>query len=466
MPESLQAATALDLNTESLKVPPHSIQAEQSVLGGLMLENSAWDEVADRLTEEDFYRRDHRLIFEAIRTLVDQGSPYDVITLSEWLGKQDSLDAAGGLSYLGTLAKNTPSAANIRAYAEIVREYSVLRQLIGVGTNIANSGYFPEGRDAKELVDHAEQQVFQIAEQGSHGRNGFVRIKDLLSAAVDKIDELFHRDNPITGVPTGFNDFDELTAGLQNSDLIIVAGRPSMGKTTYAMNIAENAAIREKIPTAVFSMEMPGEQLAMRLMSSLGHIDQHKVRTGKLEDDDWPRLTSAVSILAEAPLFIDDTPALSPTELRARARRLKREHGLGLIVVDYLQLMQTGRGGSDNRTNEISEISRGLKALAKELHVPVIALSQLNRGLEQRPNKRPVMSDLRESGAIEQDADVIVFIYRDEVYNPDSPDKGTAEIIIGKQRNGPIGSVRLTFLGQYTRFENFVPEIYSDEGYP
>ncbi|MFN2338160.1 MAG: replicative DNA helicase [Gammaproteobacteria bacterium] len=466
MPESLQAAAALDLNTESLKIPPHSIQAEQSVLGGLMLENSAWDEVADRLTDEDFYRRDHRLIFEAIRTLVDQGSPYDVITLSEWLGKQDALDTAGGLSYLGTLAKNTPSAANIRAYAEIVREYSVLRQLIGVGTSIANSGYFPEGRDAKELVDHAEQQVFQIAEQGSHGRNGFVRIKDLLSAAVDKIDELFHRDNPITGVPTGFNDFDELTAGLQNSDLIIVAGRPSMGKTTYAMNIAENAAIREKIPTAVFSMEMPGEQLAMRLMSSLGHIDQHKVRTGKLEDDDWPRLTSAVSILAEAPLFIDDTPALSPTDLRARARRLKREHGLGLIVVDYLQLMQTGRGGSDNRTNEISEISRGLKALAKELHVPVIALSQLNRGLEQRPNKRPVMSDLRESGAIEQDADVIVFIYRDEVYNPDSPDKGTAEIIIGKQRNGPIGSVRLTFLGQYTRFENFVPEIYSDEGYP
>ena len=466
MPESLQAATALDLSTEALKVPPHSIQAEQSVLGGLMLENSAWDEVADRLSDADFYRRDHRLIFEAIRTLVDQGSPYDVITLSEWLGRQDALENAGGLAYLGTLAKNTPSAANIRAYADIVREYSVLRQLIGVGTSIANSGYFPEGRDARELVDYAEQQVFQIAEQGSHGRSGFVRIKDLLSAAVDKIDELFHRDNPITGVPTGFNDFDELTAGLQNSDLIIVAGRPSMGKTTYAMNIAENAAIREKIPTAVFSMEMPGEQLAMRLMSSLGHIDQHKVRTGKLEDDDWPRLTSAVSILAEAPLFIDDTPALSPTELRARARRLKREHGLGLIVVDYLQLMQTGRGGAENRTNEISEISRGLKALAKELHVPVIALSQLNRGLEQRPNKRPIMSDLRESGAIEQDADVIVFIYRDEVYNPESPDKGTAEIIIGKQRNGPIGSVRLTFLGQYTRFENFVPEIYSDEGYP
>jgi replicative DNA helicase len=465
MPESLQAAAALDLQTEALKVPPQSIQAEQSVLGGLMLENTAWDEVADRITEQDFYRRDHRLIYEAVRTLVDQGSPYDVITLSEWLGKHDALEAAGGLAYLGTLAKNTPSAANIRAYADIVREYSVLRQLIGVGTGIAKSGYFPEGRTAKELLDYAEQQVFQIAEQGSRGRAGFVRIKDLLATAVDRIDELFHRDNPITGVPTGFTDFDEMTAGLQNSDLIIVAGRPSMGKTTYAMNIAENAAIREKIPTAVFSMEMPGEQLAMRLMSSLGHIDQHKVRTGKLEDDDWPRLTSAVSILAEAPLFIDDTPALNPTELRARARRLKREHGLGLIVIDYLQLMQVGRGGTDNRTNEISEISRGLKALAKELQVPVIALSQLNRSLEQRPNKRPVMSDLRESGAIEQDADVIVFIYRDEVYNPESPDKGTAEIIIGKQRNGPIGSVRLTFLGQYTRFENFVPEIYNDEGY-
>jgi replicative DNA helicase len=466
MPESLQAAAALDLNTEALKVPPHSIQAEQSVLGGLMLENSAWDEVADRVTDQDFYRRDHRLIFEAIRTLADQGSPYDVITLSEWLTKQDALEAGGGLAYLGTLAKNTPSAANIRAYAEIVREYSVLRRLIGVGTGIANAGYFPEGRNAKELLDFAEQQVFQIAEQGSRGRSGFVRIKDLLATAVDRIDELFHRDNPITGISTGFTDFDEMTAGLQNSDLIIVAGRPSMGKTTYAMNIAENAAIREKIPTAVFSMEMPGEQLAMRLMSSLGHIDQHKVRTGKLEDDDWPRLTSAVSILAEAPLFIDDTPALNPTELRARARRLKREHGLGLIVVDYLQLMQSSRGGGqENRTTEISEISRGLKALAKELQVPVIALSQLNRSLEQRPNKRPVMSDLRESGAIEQDADVIVFIYRDEVYNPESPDKGTAEIIIGKQRNGPIGSVRLTFLGQYTRFENFAPDVYNDEGY-
>lgn len=465
MPESLQAANAVDLNTEALKVPPHSIQAEQSVIGGLMLDNSAWDQVADRVSDQDFYRRDHRMIFNAIRTLVDQSNPYDVITLSEWLDKQNELDAAGGLAYLGTLAKNTPSAANIRAYADIVREYSVLRQLIGVGTDIANAAYFPEGRESKELLDFAESQVFQIAEQGARGNKGFTSIKDLLTTAVDKIDELFHRDDPITGVPTGWTDFDMMTAGMQPSDLVIVAGRPSMGKTTFAMNIAENAAIKEKVPTAVFSMEMPGEQLAMRMMSSLGHIDQHKIRTGKLEDDDWPRLTSAVSILAEAPLYIDDTPALNPTELRARARRLKREHGLGLIVIDYLQLMQGSSSKGENRTAEISEISRGLKALAKELSVPVIALSQLNRSLEQRPNKRPIMSDLRESGAIEQDADVIVFIYRDEVYNDESPDKGAAEIIIGKQRNGPIGTTRLTFLGKYTRFENFTPDIYNDEGY-
>jgi replicative DNA helicase len=465
MPETVVGKDTASLNPEALKVPPHSIQAEQSVLGGLMLDNGAWDQVADRIGQDDFYRRDHRLIFEAIRSLAEHNDPFDVVTLSEWLDGQQKLDAVGGLAYLGTLAKNTPSAANIRAYADIVREYSVLRQLISVGTDIANAAFFPEGRRSKELLDYAEQQVFQIAEQGSRGRSGFASIKDLLTKAVDKIDELFHRDSPITGVATGFSDFDEMTAGLQSSDLVIIAGRPSMGKTTFAMNIAENAAIKDKIPTAVFSMEMPGEQLAMRLMSSLGRIDQHKVRTGKLDDDDWPRLTSAVSILAEAPLFIDDTPALNPTELRARARRLKREHDLGLIVIDYLQLMQASGGGHDNRATEISEISRGLKALAKELSVPVIALSQLNRSLEQRPNKRPVMSDLRESGAIEQDADVIVFIYRDEVYNDESPDKGTAEIIIGKQRNGPIGTVRLTFLGQYTRFENFAPEFYHDEAF-
>lgn len=459
MPESVLSADAQSGAAESLKVPPHSVPAEQSVLGGLMLDNEAWDQIADRVSENDFYRRDHRLIFSALRDLAENGRPMDVVTLAEQLEKNRELNDAGGLAYLGALAKDTPSAANIRAYADIVREHSVLRQMVRVGTDIANAAYFPEGRDSKDLLDFAEQQVFQIAEQGNRGRRGFTRIKDLLTQAVDRIDHLFQLDNPITGVPTGFNDFDEMTAGLQASDLVIVAGRPSMGKTTFAMNIAENAAIKHKVSTAVFSMEMPGEQLAMRMMSSLGRIDQHKVRTGKLEDEDWPRLTSAVSILAEAPLFIDDTPALTPTDLRARARRLKREHDLGLIVIDYLQLMQVP-GSRENRATEISEISRSLKALAKELHVPVIALSQLNRSLEQRPNKRPVMSDLRESGAIEQDADMIVFIYRDEVYNEDSPDKGSAEIIVGKQRNGPIGMRRLTFLGKYTRFENFVSDSY------
>lgn len=449
---------------DALKVPPHSVNAEQSVLGGLMLDNAAWDQIADRVSQEDFYRRDHRVIFQAIGALAEADSPFDVVTLSEWLEKNQQLKDTGGMAYLGSLAKNTPSAANIRAYADIVREHSVMRQLVRVGTDIADSAYLPEGRSSSELLDVAEQRVFEIAEHGGRSKRSFVPIKDLLTKAVDRIDMLFQLDNPITGIPTGFTDFDEMTAGLQRSDLVIVAGRPSMGKTTFAMNIAEHAAIKHQIPVAVFSMEMPGEQIAMRLMSSLGRINQQKVRTGKLDEEDWPRLTSAVSILAEAPLFIDDTPALTPTELRARARRLKREHDLGLILIDYLQLMQVP-GSRENRATEISEISRGLKALAKELEVPVVALSQLNRSLEQRPNKRPVMSDLRESGAIEQDADMIVFIYRDEVYNEDSPDKGTAEIIIGKQRNGPIGMKRLTFLGQYTRFESFVVDAYHDEDY-
>ena len=452
----------VDIATESLRMAPQSVEAEQSVLGGLMLDNQAWDKVADLVVEEDFYRRDHRLIFRAIAALYAHSKPCDVVTLSEWLGQQGLLEEAGGLAYLGALAKNTPSAANIKAYAEIVRDRSVLRQLITVGNDISGSAYQTEGRSTEELLDTAESSVFKIAEQGARGKKGFTAIKDLLVKAVDRIDELFQQDSPITGVPTGWDSFDEMTSGLQKGDMVIVAGRPSMGKTSFAMNIAENAAIKGGVPTAVFSMEMPGEQLAMRMLSSLGRIDQHKIRTGKLEDEDWPRLTSAVGILADAPLFIDDTPALSPNELRARARRLSREHGLGLIVIDYLQLMQV-HGSTENRTNEISEISRSLKALAKELEVPVIALSQLNRGLEQRPNKRPVMSDLRESGAIEQDADVITFIYRDEVYNEDSPDKGTAEIIIGKQRNGPIGTTRLTFLGQFTRFENYIHDIYSDD---
>jgi replicative DNA helicase len=451
--------------TDQLRVPPHSVQAEQSVLGGLMLDNQSWDQVADRVVESDFYRREHQLLFRAIEVLADRQRPFDVITLSEELGRNGNLENAGGLAYLGRLAKDTPSAANIRAYADIVRERSVMRQLIRVGTEIADSGFHPEGRDSSELLDAAESQVFKIAEQGAKGKGGFVGIKTLLTKAVDKIETLFAQDQPITGLSTGFADLDKMTSGLQPADLVIVAGRPSMGKTTFAMNVAENVALLSGKPVAVFSMEMPGESLAMRMMSSLGRINQTRVRTGKLEDDEWPRLTSAVSMLAETKFYIDDTPALSPLEVRARARRLMREHGeLGLIMLDYLQLMQVP-GMSDNRTNEISTISRSLKALAKELNVPVIALSQLNRSLEQRTNKRPIMSDLRESGAIEQDADLVVFIYRDEVYHEDSPDKGIAEIIIGKQRNGPIGSVRLTFLGEYTKFENYAHDVYGDPGY-
>ncbi len=465
MPELAHPVEAHTSAAAALKIPPHSIEAEQAVLGGLMLDNAAWDQIADKVNEEDFYRRDHRLIFRATSELVEKGSPCDVVTLAEWLDKHGELDNAGGLAYLGALARDTPSAANIRAYADIVRERSVLRQLIRVGTDIANDAFQPDGRGSKELLETAEQAVFRIAEQGGRSQQGFVGLKQLLTGAVDRIDTLFQRDDPITGIATGYTEFDHKTAGLQPGDLIIVAGRPSMGKTSFAMNIAEHAAIRGKQPVAVFSMEMSGEQLAMRMMSSLGRIDQHKVRTGKLDDADWPRLTSAVSILAEAPMFIDDTPALTPTELRARARRLKREHGgLGLIVIDYLQLMQVSNS-RENRATEISEISRNLKALAKELRVPVMALSQLNRSLEQRPNKRPVMSDLRESGAIEQDADLIIFIYRDEVYDQDSPDKGKAEIIIGKQRNGPIGSIDLAFLGQYTRFENLAYDDYSGRGF-
>ncbi|HHJ38953.1 MAG: replicative DNA helicase [Methylothermaceae bacteria B42] len=447
------------------KTPPHSIQAEQSVLGGLMLDAGAWEKIADRVSEEDFYRKEHRLIFQVIRELMENDSPCDVVTVSEALQNRELLQAVGGMTYLAALAGETPSAANITAYADIVRERAILRQLAHVGTEIADSAFRPEGKDVNELLETAEQKVFHIADQRQRGDGGFKAIKSLLTLAVDRIEELYEKGGTVTGVSSGFVDLDQMTAGLQPADLIIVAGRPSMGKTTFAMNIAENVAIKEQLPVAVFSMEMPGDHLAMRMMSSLGRIDQHRLRIGRLEDEEWPRMTSAINILAGTKLFIDDTPALSPTELRARARRLTREHGqLGLIVIDYLQLMQAP-GGGENRTAEISEISRGLKALAKELNVPVIALSQLNRNLEQRPNKRPVMSDLRESGSIEQDADVIIFIYRDEVYNEDSPDKGTAEIIIAKQRNGPIGTLRLTFLGQYTRFENFTEGMYDEEDY-
>lgn len=446
---------------ESLKIPPHSIEAEQSVLGGLMLDNEAWMVIGDKLSETDFYRQDHRLIFRAIAYLASQQKPLDVITLSEWLKENRLLEDAGGLAYLATMAKDTPSAANINAYADIVREKSILRQLISVGTEIADSGYNTEGRDSRELLDQAERKVFEIAEHGARNTKSFRALKSLMKSTLEHIEELSKLNSTITGVSTGYTDLDEMTSGLQKGDLVIVAGRPSMGKTTFSMNIAEYAAAHKKLPVAVFSMEMPAEQLTLRLLSSMGRVDQHRLRTGQLTDEDWPRIATAVKIFADVPMFIDDSPALSPNEVRARSRRLVREHGqLGLIVLDYLQLMQ-GNGKSENRTNEVSEISRSLKALAKELSTPIVVLSQLNRSLEQRPNKRPVMSDLRESGAIEQDADVIMFVYRDEVYHPDSAEKGSAEIIIAKQRNGPIGTCRLTFLGKYTRFENYTPEVYT-----
>ncbi|MCU7939761.1 MAG: replicative DNA helicase [gamma proteobacterium symbiont of Bathyaustriella thionipta] len=447
--------------TDSLKLPPHSIDAEQSILGGLLINNESWDHIASIVNEDDFYRRDHRLIFKTVREQIEEGKPCDVVTLSERLENHNALDDAGGLAYLGSLVNNTPSASNIRAYSDIVRERSVLRQLIKIGNEIADSAFNTEGRKSDDILEAAEKTVFEIADKGANAGNDFKGMTELLKKTVDRIDELYQNGGSFTGIPTGFTDFDGLTSGLQPADLVIVAGRPSMGKTTFAMNLAENAAIDAGVGVAVFSMEMPAESLTLRMLSSLGRINQTKVRSGQLDEEDWPRLTSAVAILNEAKLFIDDTPALSPTEMRARVRRLKRKHNIGLIVVDYLQLMQV-KGGSENRVNEISEISRGLKALAKEMNVPVIALSQLNRGLEQRPNKRPVMSDLRESGAIEQDADLIVFIYRDEVYNEDSQDKGTAEIIIGKQRNGPLGTARLTFIGQYTRFENHASIDYED----
>jgi replicative DNA helicase len=451
----------VDAEVARLKVPPHSREAEQAVIGGLLLDNGAWDKVSERIVEGDFYRKDHQLIFRAINALVEQSQPFDVVTLSEWLSPRNELGDAGGLAYLGDLAANTPSAANIAAYADIVHERSVLRDLIRTGNEIAGGAFNPEGRTARELLEDAEKMVFQIAERGRGDGEGFAAIKDVLVTVMERIDELYQRGEALTGVGSGFRELDERTSGMQPGDLIIVAGRPSMGKTSFAMNIVENAAVGAGVPVAVFSMEMPAESLTMRMLSSLGRVDQLKVRTGKLHDDDWPRLTSALTMLNDTQIFIDDTPALSPTEMRSRCRRLKREHGLGLVVVDYLQLMQVA-GTSENRTNEISEISRSLKALAKELSVPVIALSQLNRSLEQRQDKRPVMSDLRESGAIEQDADVILFIYRDEVYNDNSADRGMAEIIIAKQRNGPIGRLKLTFLGHITKFENFAPDTISD----
>lgn len=446
-----------DVDIEAIKTPPHSIEAEQAVLGGLLLDNQAWDRVVERVQESDFYRHDHQLLFRAIAELARRNSPFDLVTVGEVLKSINELDNAGGEFYLFELAKNTPSAANIVAYADIVRDRSILRQLISVGGSVADSAFYPDGRSTTELLDEAERKVFAIGEQISRG-SGAVSITELLATAVEKVEHLYHSPESITGLSTGYTDLDDMTSGLQPADLIIVAGRPSMGKTSFAMNIAEYAAMKSKKPVLIFSMEMPGDSLATRILSSLARIDQNKLRTGRLQDQDWHRLASTTAMMDGTPMYIDDTPALSPTELRARARRLAKQFDgqLGLIVIDYLQLMQVP-GLRDNRVGEISEISRSIKALAKELNVPIIALSQLNRSLEQRTDKRPVMSDLRESGAIEQDADLIVFIYRDEVYHEDSRDKGIAEIIIAKHRNGPIGKVRLTFLGQYTRFENYQP---------
>jgi replicative DNA helicase len=458
VPESRLAA---DPQIAALRIPPHSIEAEQAVLGGLLLDNNAFDRVADVLREDDFYRHDHRLIWRQISRLIERSQPADVVTVFESLQTAGKADEAGGLVYLNALAQETPSAANIRRYGEIVRDRAILRRLISTSDEISTSALNPQGKDTRTLLDEAESKIFQISEEGARGQAGFLQLPDLLGKVVERIDELYNQNNPndVTGVPSGFADLDRMTSGLQPGDLVIVAGRPSMGKTAFSLNIGEHVAVDQGLPVAVFSMEMGATQLAMRLVCSVGRLDQQRLRTGRLLDDDWPRLTNAIQKMQDTQLFIDETPALSALELRARARRLSRQCGrLGLIIIDYLQLM-AGSSNGENRATEISEISRGLKALAKELDCPVIALSQLNRSLEQRPNKRPVMSDLRESGAIEQDADVILFIYRDEVYNPDSTDKGTAEIIIGKQRNGPIGTVRMTFVGQYTKFENFTAGV-------
>ena len=462
--KNYQKDAPLDPVLAQLRIPPHSVEAEQSVLGGLLLDNAAFDKIADRISETDFYRDEHRRIYRQVQRLLERGRPADAVTVAESLDTAGEGGETGGLAYLGELVANTPSAANIVRYAEIVRDRALLRRLVTAGDEIADSALNPVGRDPKQLLDEAEAKVFAIAEGGFRHQTGFQHINPLLTQVVERIQELHDRDNPseITGIPTGYHDLDNRTSGLQPGDLLIVAGRPSMGKTSFALNMAEHVAIEVGLPVAVFSMEMGGSQLAMRMLSSVGKLDAHRVRTGRLNDDEWARLSFALGKMHEAPLYIDETPALNPIDLRARARRLYRQCGkLGLIVIDYLQLMSAANGGGENRATEISEISRSLKGLAKELSVPVIALSQLNRSLEQRPNKRPVMSDLRESGAIAQGADVIMFIYRDEVYPPDTPDKGTAEIIIGKQRNGPIGTVRLAFLGEYTRFENFAaPGMY------
>jgi len=450
------SAVNQDQQIAQLRVPPHSIEAESSVLGGLLLDNTAWDRMGDLLTDNDFYRHEHKLIFAAISTLINNSKPADVITVYEQLQNQGKAEGMGGLGYLNSLAQYVPSASNIRRYAEIVRERSILRKLVTASDEIATNAFSPQGRPVERILDEAEQKIFNIGEEGSRMKQGFQSMDTLVVDLMDRVQEMADNPNDITGVPTGFYDLDRMTSGLQAGDLVVLAARPSMGKTAFAINIAEHVALNEGLPVAVFSMEMGAAQLAVRVVGSIGRIDQGHLRTGKLTDEEWPRLTDAIERLRTVSLHIDETAGLTSSELRANARRLARKCGkLGLIVVDYLQLMTGSSGGDgENRATELGEISRGLKMLAKELQCPVIALSQLNRGVEQRTDKRPMMSDLRESGAIEQDADIIMFIYRDDYYNKDSKDPGVAEIIIGKQRNGPTGAVRLTFLKPLTRFES------------
>ena len=444
-----------------MKQPPHSVEAEQALLSGIMLDSEAWDQVADAVTASDLYRADHRLIFNAIAELAELGQPPDAVIVAEHLSMQGSLEEAGGTDYLAQLVADSAGAANIRAYAQIVRDRAMLRQLIGAAGEIAASAYAPEGREVAEIVDEAERRIFDVADRRQRIGAGFERVNELIEESWSRLRKLSDSPNEIIGVATGFNDLDKLTAGFQNGDLVIIAGRPSMGKTALALNIAASAAAENRVCAGILSMEMSKEQIMFRLIGSIGRINQKRLRNGRLSDDDWVRVQRSLDTLADAPLFIDDTPALKPTEVRARARRLKREHDLGLIVVDYLQLMQTG-GYNENRNTEISRISQSLKSLARELNIPVVVLSQLNRSVEQRTDRRPMMSDLRESGAIEQDADVIIFIYREERYDPETRDKGLAEIIVAKQRNGPTDTVRLVYKGEFTRFENFVPEDYGD----
>jgi len=444
------------------------------LLGGLLLDNRKWDEIAGAVTANDFYNHNHRLIFEAISRLQEDGTPADIVTVSEWLEKQDNLDKAGGPAYISALANNTPGVANILAYAQIVRDRAILRSLILAANDIAEAAYNPRERSPREVLNDAEQLVFEISERDGRRRREFTALQDLLTDSVGRLEDLSASPESITGVPTGFVAIDNLTAGLHPGDLIVVAGRPSMGKTTFALNIAEYVAVKKELPVAVFSMEMSGEQLSLRMLSSMGRIDSQKFRSGDLSDDDWKRVSSAIKILEKAPVFIDDSGGLNPLELSSRVRRLfleknvfreKESKNKGLVIIDYLQMMASDSSAqNENRATQISDITRSLKMLAKHLGVPVIALSQLNRAVEQRPDKRPMMADLRESGAIEQDADVIFFIYRDEHYNKESEHKGIAEVNIGKQRNGPTDTVQLTFLAQYSRFENYAPEHFGQPG--